>query len=132
MHHTQADALQLVHPVDVVLNLAVPHDVIVDRVRGRWIHPGSGRVYNIDFNAPQQPGIDDVTGEPLVQRPDDRPDTVRRRLAVYEQHTRPLVEYYRKLQAGGGSGGVLQTFEGSTTDAIWPRVVEFLQTKVVA
>lgn len=109
--------------MDIVLNLAVPHDVIIDRVKGRWIHLASGRVYNTDFNAPLVAGCDDVTGEPLAQRDDDRPDTVRRRLQVYEQHTRPLIEYYQR-------GGVLTTFEGRTTNAIWPKVQEFLLGKL--
>lgn len=109
--------------MDVVLNLAVPHDVIIDRVKGRWIHLASGRVYNTGFNAPRVAGRDDVTGEPLVQRDDDRPETVRRRLQVYEEYTQPLIEYYKR-------SGVLTTFEGRTTNAIWPKVQEFLQRKL--
>lgn len=107
-----------------MLNLAVPHDVIVDRVRGRWVHLASGRVYNTGFNRPKVDGRDDVTGEPLVQRIDDQPDTVRRRLQVYEQHTRPVIEYYRRQPAD-----VLATFEGSTTNAIWPKVEEYVRRR---
>lgn len=121
----QADSLNLVQTVHIVLNLAVPHDVIVDRVRGRWVHLASGRVYNTGFNSPKVEGRDDVTGEPLVQRADDQPETVRHRLDVYERYTRPLVDYYSKHHPG-----VLETFEGSTTNAIWPKVEEYVQRKL--
>jgi len=65
------------------------------------VHPGSGRVYHVKFNPPKVPGKDDVTGEPLIQRDDDKEETVRRRLEVYRQQTRPLVDYYAKWAAQG-------------------------------
>ena len=72
----------------------VDFDVLTERLTGRWTHPASGRTYHVLFNPPLVPGIDDVTGEPLVQRPDDRPETIRQRLAEYQEKTAPLIGYY--------------------------------------
>ena len=82
--------------IDYVLEIDVPDADIVTRMSGRRVHPGSGRVYHVKFNPPKVEGKDDATGEPLVQREDDREDTVRKRLEVYRSQTRPLVDYYRK------------------------------------
>ena len=94
----QADAMRE-HGIEVdhVLEFDVPDDVIVKRMSGRRVHPGSGRVYHVEHNPPQQEGKDDETGEELVIRPDDQEQTVRKRLAVYHEQTEPLVEYYQKL-----------------------------------
>ncbi|KAF3933836.1 hypothetical protein ABW19_dt0200817 [Dactylella cylindrospora] len=70
---TQAEALATSVPVNFVVNLDVPHSVILDRIANRWVHPGSGRVYNLTYSPPKEPGKDDVTGEPLVRRKDDDP-----------------------------------------------------------
>ncbi|XP_044795844.1 GTP:AMP phosphotransferase AK3, mitochondrial isoform X1 [Bubalus bubalis] len=91
----QAEALDRAYQIDTVINLNVPFEVIKQRLTARWIHPGSGRVYNIEFNPPKTMGIDDLTGEPLVQREDDRPETVVKRLKAYEAQTEPVLEYYR-------------------------------------
>ena len=80
--------------LDYVLEIDVPFDAIVERMSGRRSHPGSGRTYHVKFNPPKATGVDDVTGEALVQRDDDREDTVRKRLQVYSDQTRPLVDYY--------------------------------------
>jgi adenylate kinase len=72
----------------------VDFDVLTERLTGRWTHPASGRTYHVLFNPPLVPGIDDVTGEPLIQRPDDRPETIRKRLAEYQEKTAPLIGYY--------------------------------------
>ena len=72
----------------------VDPDVLTDRLTGRWTHPGSGRTYHTRNNPPKVPGIDDITGEPLVQRPDDAAETVKNRLAVYDEQTAPLIAYY--------------------------------------
>jgi adenylate kinase len=80
--------------LDYVLEIDVPFDAIVERMSGRRSHPGSGRTYHVKFNPPRSEGVDDLTGEPLVQRDDDREDTVRKRLQVYSDQTRPLVDYY--------------------------------------
>lgn len=118
---TQAEALEDAYSADSVVNLDVPFQTIKQRLTSRWTHLPSGRVYNIDFNPPKVPvstppplspaktpevqaakssgrslqGLDDVTGEPLVQRDDDSPDTVTRRLRSYETQTEPVLEFYR-------------------------------------
>lgn len=83
--------------IDLVLEIAVDDEEIVQRLSGRRVHPASGRIYHIEHNPPKSPGVDDETGEPLVQRDDDREETVRKRLAVYHQQTSPLVDFYRNM-----------------------------------
>jgi adenylate kinase len=82
--------------LDHVLEIDVPDEEILTRMTGRRVHPGSGRVYHLKFNPPKADGKDDVTGEALIQRDDDTPDTVKRRLEVYRKQTRPLVDYYQR------------------------------------
>ncbi|HWM44537.1 MAG TPA: adenylate kinase [Burkholderiales bacterium] len=92
----QAEALKKAGcAIDYVLEIDVPDEEIITRMSGRRVHPGSGRVYHVKFNPPRVEGKDDVTGEPLVQRDDDKEETVRRRLEVYRRQTRPLIEHYR-------------------------------------
>jgi adenylate kinase len=92
----QAEALKKAGcALDYVLEIDVPDEEIITRMSGRRVHPGSGRVYHVKFNPPRVEGKDDVTGEPLVQRDDDKEETVRRRLEVYRRQTRPLIEHYR-------------------------------------
>lgn len=99
----QADAIRDAGVViDAVVEIRVDDEDIVARMAGRRVHPDSGRVYHVENAPPQQPGLDDVTGEPLVQRDDDREDTVRQRLSVYHEQTSPLVAYYQNLAAVGG------------------------------
>jgi len=81
-------------PIDYVLEIDVPFEAIIDRMSGRRVHPASGRTYHLTFNPPKMAGQDDVTGEPLIQRDDDKEETVRKRLQVYNDQTRPLVDYY--------------------------------------
>jgi len=81
-------------PIDYVLEIDVPFNAIIDRMSGRRVHPASGRTYHVTFNPPKVEGKDDVTGEALIQRDDDKEETVRKRLQVYNDQTRPLVEYY--------------------------------------
>jgi len=83
--------------IDHVVEIAVDDDEIVSRLSGRRVHPGSGRIYHLEHNPPARPGVDDVTGEPLVQRDDDTEETVRRRLEVYHQQTSPLIEFYEEM-----------------------------------
>lgn len=85
--------------VDTVVEIAVDDDEIVKRMSGRRVHPASGRTYHVDFNPPRTAGQDDVTGEPLVQRDDDREQTVRNRLAVYHDQTKPLIDFYSRAAA---------------------------------
>lgn len=97
--------------------------VVLGAHTGRWIHAASGRVYNTDFNAPKVPGRDDVTGEPLVQREDDAPESVRRRLRIYSEMAGPILEYYAERK-------VLARFSGRTTDEIWPQVYAYLAARI--
>jgi len=98
----QADAMKEAGvKVDFVLEIAVPDESIIERMDGRRCHPGSGRVYHIKFNPPKVDGIDDVTGEPLVQREDDRAETVKKRLDVYHNQTEVLLGYYNEWAKSG-------------------------------
>lgn len=93
----QAEALdQAGIQIDEVITLEVPNEEIINRMSGRRVHPASGRVYHAEFHPPQTPGIDDETGEALIQRKDDEEDTVRERLRIYDERTAPMVEYYRQ------------------------------------
>jgi adenylate kinase len=80
--------------IDYVLEISVPFEAIIERMSGRRSHPASGRTYHVKYNPPKVPGFDDLTGEALVQRDDDKEETVRKRLEVYSAQTRPLVDYY--------------------------------------
>ncbi len=83
--------------IDHVVEIAVDDEEIVARLSGRRVHPGSGRVYHVRYNPPQRDGLDDETGEPLVQRDDDQEETVRKRLEVYHAQTSPLIDFYRNM-----------------------------------
>jgi adenylate kinase len=94
----QAEAMKAANvALDYVLEIDVPDEEIITRMSGRRVHPASGRTYHVKFNPPKAEGRDDVTGEALVQRDDDKEATVRNRLEVYRKQTRPLVDYYGKL-----------------------------------
>jgi len=88
--------------IDAVLEIDVPDDEIVRRLSGRRVHLDSGRVYHVDFNPPAKEGLDDVTGEPLVLRKDDEEDTVRKRLSLYHEQTKPLVNFYQEMEKKTG------------------------------
>ncbi|EDP99799.1 adenylate kinase [Shewanella benthica KT99] len=112
----QADAMAACGiNIDHVVEIDVPDEDIVKRMAGRRVHPGSGRVYHIVFNQPKVEGKDDVTGEDLAIRPDDEESTVRKRLEVYHEQTKPLVEYYRKVAASGQA--TYNKFDGTQTVA---------------
>jgi len=99
----QAEAMKAAGvPIGFVLEIDVPDSEIIKRMSGRRVHVTSGRTYHVIFNPPKVEGKDDVTGEPLIQRDDDREETVRKRLEVYHQQTRALVDYYGKWAASGG------------------------------
>ena len=92
----QADALENQEIfVNVVLELTLKDELIINRMSGRRVHQSSGRSYHLEFNPPEKDGLDDVTGEPLIQRDDDKPETVKNRLDVYWEQTNPLIVYYR-------------------------------------
>lgn len=95
----QAEALRHLTPIDYVIDIYVPEEEIVRRLSGRRSHPASGRVYHILYNPPRERDKDDLTGEPLIQRPDDSEDTVRKRLAVYQMQTSPLQAYYENFKS---------------------------------
>ncbi len=109
--------------IDVVLEISVDDDEIVTRMSGRRVHEASGRVYHEVFNPPKQAGIDDETGEPLVQREDDHEDTVRKRLQIYHEQTAPLVGFYQQL--AGSDGPAYRSVEGVGS-------LEDIRDKVVA
>lgn len=91
----QADAMKAAGVnLDYVLEIDVPFEAIIERMSGRRSHPASGRTYHVKFNPPKVEGQDDITGEPLIQRDDDKEETVKKRLEVYSAQTRPLVDYY--------------------------------------
>ena len=102
-----------------VIEIKVEDNVIVDRISGRRVHPGSGRNYHLVYQPPKKEGFDDITGEPLIQRDDDMPETVMHRLEVYQNETKPLVAYYNSLEsksslkyvAVDGSQAVEKVFE---------------------
>jgi len=101
----QAEAMKLAGvALDYVVEVAVDDAEIIRRLSGRRVHVGSGRTYHVTFNPPKIAGQDDVTGEPLIQRDDDKEDTIRKRLEVYHSQTKPLVEYYSRW-ADSGAGG---------------------------
>jgi adenylate kinase len=101
----QADAMKVAGvKLDVVLEIDVPDAAIIERMSGRRAHLPSGRTYHIRFNPPKVADRDDVTGEPLVQREDDREQTVRKRLQVYQDQTRPLISYYEQWARSGAPG----------------------------
>ncbi|PZQ44237.1 MAG: adenylate kinase, partial [Ectopseudomonas oleovorans] len=100
----QAEALREAGvALDHVVEIAVEDEEIVKRLSGRRVHPASGRVYHIEYNPPKVAGKDDISGEELVQREDDKEETVRHRLSVYHSQTKPLVDFYKKLSAETGT-----------------------------
>ena len=89
--------------IDHVIEIAVDDDEIIKRMSGRRVHLVSGRTYHVEFNPPKKEGVDDVTGEPLIQRDDDKEETVRKRLKVYHEQTSPLIEYFKAWSEESGS-----------------------------
>jgi len=101
----QAEAMKTARvKLDAVLEIDVPDEAIIERMSGRLFHVPSGRSYHVKCNPPRVAGKDDVTGEPLIQRDDDKEETVRKRLQVYQSQTRPLVDYYGRWAASGQPG----------------------------
>ncbi|EFW79232.1 adenylate kinase [Pseudomonas savastanoi] len=113
--------------IDHVLEIAVDDEEIVKRMSGRRVHEGSGRIYHTIFNPPKVEGIDDVTGEPLLQRKDDVEETVRHRLSVYHAQTKPLVEFYRKLEAKDGKPKCSHIPGVGSVEEITAKVLEALK-----
>ena len=125
----QADAMKAAGvPIDFVIDFDVPDEDIVQRLSGRRVHPASGRVYHVVYNPPKVEGKDDASGDDLVQRDDDREETVRKRLAVYHSQTKPLVDYYASWAASGdASAPKLRQISGvGAVDAVAQRVLDAL------
>mgnify|MGYP003332952129 CR=1 FL=1 len=125
----QAEAMkQAGVKLDYVLEIDVPFEAIIERMSGRRAHVASGRTYHIKFNPPKVEGKDDVTGDPLIQRDDDKEETVRKRLDVYHQQTRPLVDYYGQWAATGDAAAPqYRKISGvGSVDDITGRAVEAL------
>jgi len=106
-------------PLSLVVNLDVADEIILSRISDRWVHLPSGRVYNLSYNPPKVPGLDDATGEPLTKRPDDNPEIFARRLEKFYASTSPLLAYYRTQPSRATR---VSTLTGSTSDEIWPRL----------
>lgn len=127
----QADALKEAQvALDYVIEIDVPAEDIIGRMSGRRIHPASGRSYHIVFNPPKVEGKDDITGEDLIQREDDKEDTVRHRLDVYQEQTRPLVDYYSSwAQSGDANAPKYFKIEGvGSVEDIRDRILSALQS----
>ena len=125
----QADAMKAAGvKIDYVLEIDVPDEAIIERMSGRRAHVASGRTYHVKFNPPKVAGRDDVTGEELVQRDDDKEETVRKRLQVYQAQTRPLVAYYSDWAATGDpSAPKYRKINGSgSVDEITARALDAL------
>jgi adenylate kinase len=114
--------------LDLVLELQVPDADIINRMSGRRVHVASGRTYHVTFNPPKRPGLDDETGEPLIQRDDDKEETVRKRLEVYHAQTRPLVDFYSQwASSGDASAPKMTSISGvGTVEEITQRVMKAL------
>jgi adenylate kinase len=126
----QAEAMkQAGVKIDCVLEIDVPFQAIVERMSGRRSHPASGRTYHVKFNPPKVEGRDDVTGEPLIQRDDDKEETVGKRLEVYSAQTRPLVEYYSNwAKQDAQNAPKVRRIDGlGTVEEITARAVEALK-----
>lgn len=120
----QADALKHARVgLDFVVEIAVPEQDIIERMSGRRIHPASGRSYHLRFNPPKVAELDDVTGEPLVQRDDDKEETVKHRLNVYRDQTRPLIDYYSSWAESDATAPRYRKIEGvGSVDVIKAKI----------
>ena len=114
-------------PIDVVLEIDVADEEIVKRLGGRRVHPNSGRVYHVEFNAPKVAGKDDETGENLIQREDDQEDTIRTRLGVYHEQTEPLVKFYENIQRQGQPVKVIKVSGIAAVDSIKEQILVSLR-----
>lgn len=115
--------------IDHVVELAVNDEEIINRLSGRRVHLASGRVYHVTYNPPKVAGLDDVTGEALIQRDDDKEETVRKRLTVYNDQTKPLIDFYSKL-AAQGTGTHYHRIDGmGTVDGVKGEILAALRSK---
>jgi adenylate kinase len=112
---SQASQIDKLIPINMAIHVHTPTEIILDRICNRWIHLPSGRTYNTTFNPPKVEGKDDVTGEKLVQRDDDKPEVWKARLKTFNDEARPLLEHYEKM-------GVLWRVEGNSSNEISPKI----------
>ncbi|SPO07676.1 related to adenylate kinase [Cephalotrichum gorgonifer] len=120
----QAATLDRIVPINLVVSIKTPVEVIMERIASRWVHEPSGRIYNTTFNKPKVAGRDDVTGEPLIQRPDDSAEVFRARFDKFEETSRPLLEHY-------GARGVLWEVSGMSSDEISPELFRRFEEEFV-
>jgi len=120
----QADRLDKIVPINWAVSINTPLDVVMERISGRWVHELSGRVYNTGFNAPEVPGRDDITGEPLVRRADDDEEVYRARFKKFQETSEPLLEHYARK-------GVLWEVEGLSSDEISPKLFREFERRFV-
>lgn len=120
----QVEGLMQETSISISINLNIPFQTIIDRIKGRWVHLPSGRVYNDNYNPPKVQGKDNITGEDLVQRADDCPETVLARLKLYESQTKPVIDYFNEMK-------LVKTFSGTESDVIWPQVKEYIEKHVL-
>ena len=113
----QASRLDALIPINLVVSLITPVEIILKRIASRWVHGPSGRVYNTDFNAPKVPGKDDITGEALTKRADDDEETWKQRLKKFDETSQPLLEHY-------DCKGILWTVKGNSSDEISPKLFQ--------
>ncbi|KAJ8279079.1 hypothetical protein COCON_G00061450 [Conger conger] len=121
----QATALDSVCQLDMAIILNIPFETLKERLSERWVHPASGRVYNVEFNPPRVKGVDDISGEPLIQNDDDKPEAVLSKLRRYKDIAKPVMDFYKKKD-------ILYSFSGTDTDKIWPYISSLLSTKLPA
>lgn len=114
--------------IDYIIEIDVPDEEIIMRLSGRRVHPASGRVYHIQHNPPKVDLRDDITGEPLIQREDDKEQTIRKRLEVYHQQTKPLIEWYRGLEAKQQLKYIQIKGQGSV-EAIFQNIMDAIEVK---
>lgn len=119
----QARSLNDLYQLDMVISLNIPYSTLRERLSDKWIHPASGRIYNMTFNPPRVQGKDDITGEPLIQSEDDKPEALMARLRHYKDVAKPVLDLYK-------SQGILHSFSGTDTDRIWPYINSMLSTKL--
>ncbi len=123
----QADGLaEMGISLDYVIEIDVSDDEIIKRLSGRRVHPGSGRIYHVTFNPPRQNGIDDETGEPLIQRKDDQVDVIKQRLEVYHQQTEPLINYYAEKASNDSSMTFASVAGTGSVDSITRKIQQVL------
>ncbi|KAH9511187.1 GTP:AMP phosphotransferase ak3, mitochondrial [Dermatophagoides farinae] len=105
---------------NAVINLIVPDDEIIERIKHRWVHLPSGRIYHMIYSPPKNPGVDDETGEPLTQRNDDKPDVIKARLHEFHKQNDEIVKLFREKK-------IVHDFEGRESDIIYPKIKTFLE-----